>query len=182
MNLTRWRIKQLVLLCATFGFTGCGFIRLEALESCPPPPEGFSQEDLVGTWQRQTVTGIKDTLVIQEDGKFKQIVEDSVIGMEYESDWHEWRLESSHIGIPYLHLEGMSLCGWSPEEVACEMPGGGEFWWYDDCKEESFQMPEGEVVLIVHGILEQFEQPPRGIKLSLPGGHDRSWAYKLIEP
>lgn len=43
-------------------------------------------------------------------------------------------------------------------------------------------MAESEIVLMVVGVLEQYRQPPRGFRLHLPSGHDRSWSYELIEP
>jgi hypothetical protein len=182
MSLQQRCIVLFILLLAAIGLSGCGLIQPEAQARCPPTPEGFSQEELVGTWLMATPTGRKDTLVIQEDGRFKQIVEVPVYDIEYESDWYKWWIEYSQTGIPYLHLEGMSLCAWGPDEVACEVPGAGEAWWFDGCKEESFQMPEGEVVLIVLGVFEQFSQPPRGFTLDMPGGHDRTWSYELVEP
>lgn len=156
-------------------------------DGCILPPEEFSEKDLVGTW----VAGLswrKDTLIIQEDGIYKQAIhierytEDS--SFDYESDWQPWRLEYSESGLPYLHMEGMRLCAYAGGYIDCEVVGGGdspEAKWYDFCKKEWIQMP-GEGVLIVMGSPQGFVQPPRGLDLVLLQRGEDIWSYGLKEP
>ncbi len=182
MNVAKTRIILGILFCVAVLVGGCWLLPPNDQADCTPPPDGFGEDTLVGNWFAGFPPDRNDTLLIREDGMYKQIVSVPVYNLDYESDWNEWWIEYSATGIPYLHLEGMSICAWAPDEVACEVPGAGKMWWYDGCKGESFQMPEGEVVLIILGVPEQFNQPPRGFTLDLPGGHDRSWFYSLIEP
>lgn len=153
--------------------------------NCPLPPTGFTQDDLLGTW----VAGgprKNDTLIIRQDGTYKQIVHyDPATGpdLDYESDWQPWWLEYSDTGIPYLHLDGMSICGWNPE-IDCDRPGGGG---YDLCADRSLPQTNA-VILIVLGVPDYVDQndpkayPPRGILLEMPLGSENSWEYHLESP
>jgi hypothetical protein len=105
-------------------------------QECILPPEGFSEADLVGTWVA-TRGSDTDTLIIREDGKYKQTIHIEYIDrpdVHYESDWLPWWLEYSESGIPYLHLEGMRLC--AAESVSCDQVGGGNVKWYDICRDK----------------------------------------------
>jgi hypothetical protein len=97
-------------------------LRMPAPNMCTPPPEGFSEQDLVGTWEGRSI-GISDTLIIREDGTYKQIIHinyETEPDIDYETDWQPWRLEYVD-GIPYLHLEGMRLCAINTN-LSCEHP------------------------------------------------------------
>ena len=84
--------------------------------------------------------------------------------------------------FPYLHLEGMRLCAYVPDQVDCSQEGGGEGYWYDLCLDERVQTP-GEGVLVVLVVAERFEQPNRGIILVPFQRHvEGAWAYELAEP
>ncbi|MBM4424945.1 MAG: hypothetical protein FJ030_16440 [Chloroflexi bacterium] len=159
---------------------------------CVLPPEGFSKSDLIGTWVARRLDDI-DNLIIREDGTYKQIIHVEFAekpDVDYESDWQPWRIEFAESGIPYLHLEGMRLCASNPD-IDCEQKGGGERDWnaynenfyYDFCQSKSILM-SGEGILMVLGVSERWQQPPRGIELNLLvnctdcGG----WVYELQEP
>ena len=95
MNLTHllgW-IFLTCLLCA------CS---VDQASGCHPPPEGFSETDLVGTWH-SGLSWRSNTLGIKEDGTYKQIIhidhytEDS--SFEYESDWLPWLLAYGEKGL-----------------------------------------------------------------------------------
>jgi len=152
---------------------------------CEGPPEGFSQTDLVGTWEAG-VPEQRDTLILREDGKYRQLVHVQLATrppVDYESDWQEWWLENQDNGIPYLHLEGMRLCGFNPE-LSCGQAGGGG---HDFCRNTSLKM-SGEGILLVLGVPRPIVSWPgstfaaRGISLMLPAGSENSWGYTLKDP
>jgi hypothetical protein len=165
--------RSLVLSLAVLSSSGCGSVPSDSESGCPLPPEGIGKIDLIGTWKMETANGRKDLLIFDEHGQFIQVVEAPDFYIEYESDWQDWWIEFSHEGMPQLHLSGMSLCGWAPDEVSCEVSGSGQTWWFDVCSDNTFQMPEGEIVLFI----ERFDLSSKGIALVLPSGYERSWYY-----
>ena len=171
-----------LLLIAIF-LGACGLNQGE-VNVCPPPPDGFSEADLVGAWTGGYVTPPKqtDTLIIREDGTYKQIIHMDVPAFDYESDWQAWRLEYAENGLPYLHLEGMRLCAYGGGEIiGCDQVGGGDNnYWYDFCQDDWVMMP-GEGVLIVVGVGKEFVQPPRGFNLILLQKGEDVWGYHLQE-
>lgn len=152
----------------------------EKKTGCLPPPLDFSEADLVGTWYNNEKLGDTDTLIIREDGKYKQILHLESRAFDYESDWQTWRIEYAESGIPSLHLEGLRVCAYF-REMDCDVVGGGEGIWYDFCQEKWFPM-SGEGTLMVLGVGEDFKQPPRGIELVLLSKYiESTWRYELEE-
>ena len=152
---------------------------------CTPPPKGFSEADLVGTWQAGTPDQ-SDTLFIRGDGTYKQVIHidfTSLPSVDYESGWQPWWLEGRESGIPYLHLEGMRLCGFNPA-LSCDQAGGGG---HDFCRNARVRM-DNEGILLVLGVREPLirlfggTEAPRGISLVLPAGSENSWDYALEQP
>jgi hypothetical protein len=154
--------------------------------ACPPPKEGFTEADVIGTWVATHLNFSRDTLIIREDGKYKQIIHLEIPLTDYESDWLPWSIEHDENGLPYLHMEEMRLCAYAPDLISCDQIGGsGEDeslfnggYWYDFCKDEMVLMQD-EGVLIVVGVPEQFAQPPKGIRLRLLMYTESSWVYEL---
>jgi hypothetical protein len=73
---------------------------------CNSAPEGFSEADLVGTWAAGWSRPGKpdDTLIIREDGTYKQILDlERAEGspFKYESDWQPWWIEYAENGLPF---------------------------------------------------------------------------------
>lgn len=145
---------------------------------------------MVGTWTAGwSRFGIPDdTLIIREDGTYKQILDlPNTEGppFKYESDWQPWRLEYGENGLPYLHMTGMRLCAYTGGYIGCDVVGGGDSpkaQWYDSCKETWVHMP-GEGVLIVMGrprLSAQTPEPHTVDLFLLQRGEDR-WAYQLYE-
>jgi hypothetical protein len=161
---------------------------------CTPPPISFTEVDLIGEW----VAGWpdrQDTLIIREDGTYKQIVHINYIDIpdvNYESDWLEWNLEYSEKNFPYLHLESMSLCGYIPDLKSCDQNGGGNADWdafnenyYHDFCQDEFILMENEGILMVLGSPDgpTHSSPPRGIRLFIPSiSPEGAWAYTLVNP
>jgi len=174
----------LTLLIAGLLFSNCG--RSPAPESprCAPPPDTFRDSDLVGTWigQRASTPRVTDTLIISEDGLYRQTVEGPESGFEFEGEWLAWRLEEGEAGMLYLHLTGMRLCAFVPDLVDCAQAGGGAGYWFDPCTGEWVPMP-GEGILAVVQVPDAVRQPPRGLLLVPFNKHVESgWVYELQEP
>ena len=128
------------------------------------PPETFQESDLVGTWIAKYGRNITDTLVIRENGTYKQIYTNSITDYYFESDWQKWRIEYRKSGIPHLHMQGMRKCDGISERCQREEGGGDDTLWFDYCEERLIPM-RGEVILLVIGVPERFAQPSRGILL-----------------
>ena len=134
-------------------------------KGCTPPPEDFTEADLAGVWE-VGFPEFNDTLIIRENGTYKQIIHDEFEAFDYESDWQPWRIEYRDNGIPFLYLEGMRMCV-TAQMLYCNVVGGGTGLWIDHCRNgRSVGMPAGEGVLMVIGTAERFTQPPRGFRLS----------------
>src|SRR5271157_5857224 len=109
---------------------------------CIPPPKGFSEKDLVGTWS----AGLnQDTLIIKSDGTYRQIVHHIDPNIDYTSGWQRWWLEYHQDGIPYLYLEGMSLCGEDPSWNCSQVANYGD----DSCNNHHISVENGEVLLVL---------------------------------
>ena len=148
-------------------------------KKCTLPPNGFSDSDLAGTWVARRLNDT-DTLILREDGKYKQIIDSKDLSIEYESDWLPWRVEYSEDDIPYLHLEGMRLCV-ALGSTDCNQMGWGNIKWHDMCQDKWVDSPN-EGVLAVLGVPKRFTQPPRGIQLMLFISTENAWGYELQEP
>jgi hypothetical protein len=148
-------------------------------ESCPALPATFKEMDLIGTWVTSYSLNDKDTLIIKEDGTYKQIYDSPDAGKRYESDWQEWRVEYRESGFIRLHLEGMRRC--SDIDSICDREGGGVdpdlFTAIDYCEGEVIEMPD-EIILIVTGAKDD---PPRGILLrhARLAGSEWTWSFAL---
>lgn len=150
---------------------------------CTPVPEKFSEKDLVGTWFAGSVSDPvrNDTLIIRDNGTYKQIIHIGTPLFDYESEWLSWWLEYGENGIAYLHLEEMRLCAYWPS-MDCQELGGGDIYWYDFCQEQWLQTPN-EGIIMVLGIPKRFTQTPRGIDLFLLRKFSESaWKYELQQP
>ena len=150
------------------------------LTNCPLPPLEFIPENLVGTWK----TGWSkrnDTLIIKENGTYKQIIHVETPAYDYESDWLPWTLEETENGIPKLHLVGMRLCVYWPQ-ADCAQPGGGESDCYDFCSEEWMQM-NNEGILLVLGPPEKITLPSPSVSLfALTKSTESAVAYTNQSP
>jgi hypothetical protein len=72
-----------------------------------PPPETLQESDLVGTWEAYYWGDSVDTLIMRDDGTFKQIFYDPAEdGYRYETPWNRWWLEKLPDGAVRLHLAG----------------------------------------------------------------------------
>lgn len=126
-------------------------LRGKSVGKCQPPPESFQESDLVGTWVAKY-----DTLILKEDGTYKQIYDNPQTGDHYESDWQEWWVEYRESGIPYLHLKGMK-----PDGIG-ESPDSS---WRDFCEDRTVEV-HGEMILLVIGApANRVEPSPRSIEL-----------------
>lgn len=164
----------LINSCSIFGFdsTRCKL------------PNDFTEDDLIGMWVKEKLDLARDTLIIREDGFFKQIIHLSLPVFDYESEWLTWEIEYSEPVIPYLYLTGYRLYAFDPDLISSELVGGGDGYWWDFCRSDRLHVPPGEGVLIVSGVPWHYKQPPRGIEISFPGRSNENspWTYTLEEP
>lgn len=157
---------------------------------CSLLPEGFSENDLVGTWWAGYVSSpqVNDTLIIREDGTYKQIIKLEFQSIEYESDWQAWWFEYRDNGTAYLHLDDYRICAASAgdSETSCDWVNDGEMPYADVC-EGQWMDPDpraGEIILVVRGIPEvPTENRSHPFVLTLFKGFESSpWSYSFAEP
>jgi hypothetical protein len=147
------------------------------------PPETLQESDIVGTWIAKYGSAATDTLILKEDGTYKQIYNNSITDYHYESDWQKWWLEHRESGIPHLHMEKMRKCDGISERCRREGGGGDDILWFDFCEHRMIAM-RGEIILLVVSVPSNyFDQPPRGILLrQLSGDPDTvGGTFKLQE-
>lgn len=143
--------------------------------NCPHLPESFKEADLIGTWVAEYRGGLAtDTLMLRDDGKYKQIYDAPEGHFHYESDWQTWWVEFRKVGYLWLHMEGMRRCDDFPE--VCRQAGGGtQRGTYDYC--EYVDVPQqNEVILVVTGV--KYETP-RGIILRQTRLVGSEWTYSF---
>lgn len=150
---------------------------------CSPLPEGFTKDDLVGTWMAGSPDQ-SDTLIIKTDSTYKQIIhlefaDKSIV--DYESEWQSWRVEYSEDNIGYLHLEGFRFCGMNAG-ISCETREGDG---HDFCRDERIKMLNEGILLVLMSKDAQLpgtEVVQSHIKLFYPLGYENSWSYTLKNP
>ncbi len=100
-----------VLLFALF-LLGCVSLASPTTSAgCPLPPNGFSESDLIGTWDAIGDRG-NNTIIVRENGQYQQIMNVEWQGFHYVGDWKPWRVDYDKKGIPYRHLEGFLMCAY----------------------------------------------------------------------
>ncbi|MFZ2097121.1 MAG: hypothetical protein WAV05_10830 [Anaerolineales bacterium] len=146
--------------------------------NCPPLPENFKEADLFGTWVAEYWVDATDSLVLRDDGKYKQIYDDPTGNFHYESDWQTWWVEYREVGYLWLHMNGMRRCDDLPE-VCEKVEGGTERRTIDSCEYIDVR-EQDEVILVVTGV--DFETP-RSIVLRQTrlAGNEWSYSFKLLE-
>ncbi len=146
---------------------------------CTMPPDTFQETDLLGTWSAGNDLQ-KDTLILEDGGFYRQLLEIERPPFSYESDPQRWRVEYRDGSPPLLHLEGMRLCVYSLSSN-CPPPPQQDHW-YDYCSDAIVEA-HGEGVLLVVGVPSRFEQPPRGIELAplVKDPDSGGWPY-LLQP
>jgi hypothetical protein len=158
---------------------------------CPPVPDDIVSSDLVGIWTATDRIGqsLKDTLIIREDGKYKQLIDiesDDGLPVHVETDWQAWAFEVNDTGIGYLHLVGLDVCT-RLGETACEWHSYSSFN-SDYCMGDVIEHFPGEQVLIVAGFPIYDAKTPTPVRdkqfaLSLSMGFESSpWRYYFEGP
>ncbi len=102
--------KIVLLFLILITLTACGQDILIALgrdiANSENPPPALQESDLIGTWKADYDFGGDDTLILREDGKFKQIYKNQRENYVYETPWNEWWLERFPDGRMRVHLKG----------------------------------------------------------------------------
>jgi hypothetical protein len=177
-----------ILLCTSIGiwFNLHPPQHENGIGTCPAVPAWFSKADLIGTWVAQEYVPITttDTLIIGEDGKYKQIIHiDKKPPVDYESDWQPWSVEYGKKGLPFLYLKNYRICA-ANQYYDCfkEYDLGSP----DCCNDLPHKSQTGELALTVVG-MPNFVTPsgtPAGdLRLLLFRGCELSaWGYRLQQP
>ena len=195
MENARWRSRvnsiSVVLVLTTMAFLSAACSSTESHQqsptpsiSCPPLPDTFRESDLIGTWVAEYGGGDTDTLILKENGTYKQIYNDPLSGYHFENDLQRWWAEHRASGFLHLHLEGMRRCDGTGE--FCKREGGGlggpypiHYYAIDYCEGENVEMP-GQIILVVTGVTARNAPfAPRGIwlrQMRLPGSE---WTYSF---
>lgn len=144
------------VLVALFFLSSCAITQARNNDTQCQSPENFEVSDILGTWE----TGLperKDTLIINADGTYKQIIHVESISFDYESDLEHWSIEKSSDNLHYLHLENMRLCiYWNGFE--CDRTSKEDIGWYDFCKDEWITTPHNIGTFIILETPEGFEE------------------------
>jgi hypothetical protein len=157
---------------------------------CFPLPEEFTEMDLVGTWWAGFVSSpqVSDTLIIWEDGTYKQVIQLEYPPAEYESDWQAWWFEYRDNGTGYLHLDDFRTCAVHARdfEESCDLANDGERPWADLC-EQQWMDPgprAGEMILVVHGTPSYpGDNRSHPFVFTIFRGFEHSpWTYGFVEP
>lgn len=170
--LTFWGLLVLCVFISTSCFMFFDYSEpVEDGQKCILHGDKILDNELIGRWVAGDPKHL-DTLIIESDGTYKQIIHlDLVEGntIKYESEWQPWRVEYSEENIAYLHLIGYRFCGMN-SDIPCERRDGDG---HDFCKDERINM-EGE------GILIALKTPEKHyIYLHYPLGLENSYAYRL---
>jgi hypothetical protein len=161
------------------------FRKNETQPGCRPLAEGFSEQDLVGTWIARSID-ISDTLIIRADNTFRQIIHIGYKSLDYESGWQRWWYERRKNGTGYLHLVGLRICA-ADTGYSCDWLNDGKIPWADVC-ESQWMDPgptAGEIILVVYGFpfLDPNEKISHPFSLSLfKGFESSSWDYNYQGP
>ena len=152
--------------------------------NCPTLPEAFQISDLIGTWKAKYSDGATDMLIIQKDGKYKQVYSSPNSKLNFESNLLDWDVEKRQSGFIRLHMKSMHRC--DDLDAVCTRQGGGvdpnELRSIDYCEGQVIEMPN-EVVLVVTGVSKNNSIVPRGIWLrhTRLAGTDWSYTFELQE-
>ena len=125
------------------------------------PPENFNTNDLIGTWESGLSTR-HDTIVFKEDGTYSQTTYVESASFDGQTNG-QWWVENTPGGIPYLHVEGMSLCVYW-EGVDCNSSREDDDIWYDFC-EEKWRETSGEGIFLILPPPQGFEETMYKIRL-----------------
>jgi len=148
---------------------------------CPSIPSTFKISDLTGIWVASYTGDDVDTLIIKEDGTYKQTYDDPLAGQYYESAWQKWTIEYRNSGYLRLHLKGMRRFG--ELSIISDREGGGidpnMFTAIDYCENTDIQMPD-EIVLIVTGTEKNV---PKNVILRQTrlAGDEWTWSFSAKE-
>lgn len=170
MHCRKLLVSFIILACVS----SCNVFDENREQTCNPPEE-VHEMDLIGTW----TTGLSernDTLILYDDGTYKQIIHVENPLYDYESQLNNWWIEVSTEGITYLHLEGMQLCVyWSKYACGETYEEGVRF--FDYCKNEWVTMLDTGILLVL-GPPEGFDHPSDQMRLvSLQKSTHRVTAY-----
>ncbi|MBE0411757.1 MAG: hypothetical protein IBX69_18675 [Anaerolineales bacterium] len=138
---------------------------------CLPVPEGLDELDLVGKWVPYISSSVNTTLILHEDGTYRQLYDNPITGDSYESSYkHRWWVEKLESGIWRVHLAGMKMCDHGLYSD-CERYGdeARRGMWFDPCHKEGVNTRENFFLLVIGLDPEKiFGEAPKDILLKYP--------------
>lgn len=152
----------LVILCCFGGWAFWILFPRPSSGRCEPLPEGFQEDDLIGTWQMVRIRGqVTHTLILRADKMYRYTYENALDNhYRYESPWNQWYLEYRPNGLAYLHLVEMrncyyaANCGWESDRNGDIEIGLGDTPVYDHCERRALFDIGREIILSVTGSTE----------------------------
>ena len=188
----RWVIAVFVILipiCILCIMLVANLLRAEhQTVICSSVPGWFSESDLIGTWVARGMSDrTTDTLIIDANGKYKQIIHTALSPVDYESDWQAWRIVRSDSGTPYLYLQGWRVnAACVSLSYNCDWVNDSGINMMDCCGDRPAQPEHGESVLTVLGPPSYLT--PTGTRSTdlrlfvFMGCESSGWSYRFQEP
>ena len=185
-NLAWLVLAGLILICCLWACIVFNWLSINEMlfqnTKCGLPYKGFSETDILGTWQAWR-PGNTDTIIIRADKKYKQVVKIQSPLINFESDWQTWSLVYSKTGTPYLYLENFHLCGAEPEIFDCQVSGGGARKWLDVCSNDQWvTMADNGILAVVNGSTGKESSRDEIILILFPLSSENPWGYHLSKP
>ena len=150
---------------------------------CLPPPENFTEQDIIGTWTSHTTYySNTDTIKFREDGKYKQIIHIETPKIDFESEWNDYWIEFSETGRPRIYLREWHSCGMSTYNNQDCSRTGLESNWYDFCDDEWVNIANTGMAILMAISVPKDQIDPTGIMLMLFAGSEVGYGYSFIGP
>ena len=150
-------------------------------EACLPPPENFSEQDIIGSWTSFN-SSYTDTITFREDGKYKQIVHIETPNIDFEGEWNDWWIEFSDAGRPRIYLKEWHSCGLSIYNDPDCSKTGLESNWHDFCDDEWVDIANTGMAILMATSLRGKPIDSKGIVIMLFAGYDSNYGYRFIDP
>jgi hypothetical protein len=95
--------KNLLLLIIRLAFC---LLLVSCSEPLGGPTTPVQISDLTGTWVAHYGEDTTDTIVLKDDGTFRQVYQDVNKNYIFETTWNEWNLDQLPSGVIRIHLHG----------------------------------------------------------------------------
>ena len=117
------------------------------------PPSGFSEADLIGTWQESGAADSDEIIILSNDHKYRQIFNNVEASYHAELEG-TWEQKNSKTGCVYIYFYGMKYFYQEQELVdngnrwASGMKKGDAEKYWDECSKDVIEMPNMVVMFV----------------------------------